>query len=50
MDIMTDNQMEFITWLITKATDKCETIEEVRELNEQIRDHSKKIKKEEKEE
>ena len=40
MDEMTDRQMQFITWLITKATDKCETIEEVREMNEEIRKHS----------
>ena len=40
---MTDKQMEFITWLITTATDKCETIEEVKAMNEQIREHSKGI-------
>ena len=34
---MTDKQMQFITWLITTATDKCQSIEEVREMNEAIR-------------
>ena len=37
---MTDKQVRFITWLITTATDKCNTIEEVHELNRQIREHS----------
>ena len=37
---MTDKQLKFITWLITTATDKCQTIEEVRELNKEIRIHS----------
>ena len=41
---MTDKQMEFITWLITTATDKCKSIEEVREMNEQIRMHSMGVK------
>ena len=50
MNNMTDNQMEFITWLITTATDKCETIEEVKAMNEQIREHSKGIKKKQKKE
>lgn len=49
METMTDNQMEFITWLITTATDKCQTIEEVKEMNEQIREHSKGIRKKDKE-
>lgn len=40
MDYMTDTQMQFITWLITSLTDKCETIEEVREMNETIRQRS----------
>ena len=32
------NAMQLLPiWLITKATDKCQTIEEVRELNEEIR-------------
>ena len=35
--VMTDKQMEFITWLITTTIDKCQTIEEVHELNQQIR-------------
>ena len=29
MEVMTDKQMEFITWLITTATDKCQTVDEV---------------------
>ncbi len=37
---MTNKQLQFITWLITTATDKCQTIEEVRELNQEIRKHS----------
>lgn len=37
---MTDKQMQFITWLITTATDKCTTIEEVKKLNADIREHS----------
>lgn len=37
---MTDNQMKFIAWLITTATDKCQTIDEVREMNKEIRKHS----------
>lgn len=37
---MTDKQIRFMTWLITTATDKCTTIEEVHELNKQIREHS----------
>lgn len=36
----TNKQLQFITWLITTATDKCQTIEEVRELNKEIRRHS----------
>jgi hypothetical protein len=40
---ITDKQAEFIIWLITKATDKCQTIEEVRELNQIIRDYSENI-------
>lgn len=40
MEIMTDKQMQFIAWLITTATDKCQTMDEVREMNEQIRKHS----------
>lgn len=35
-----NKQLQFITWLITAATDKCQTIEEVRELNKEIRKHS----------
>ena len=37
---MTNKQLQFLTWLITTATDKCQTIEEVRELNKEIRLHS----------
>lgn len=37
MDSITNEQLHFITWLITTATDKCRTIEEVRELNVEIR-------------
>lgn len=37
---MTDKQMQFIAWLITTATDKCESVEEVRRMNEEIRRHS----------
>ena len=28
MNNMTDKQMQFIAWLITTATDKCQTMEE----------------------
>lgn len=37
---MTDKQMQFITWLITTATDKCGSMEEVRKMNEEIRRRS----------
>lgn len=37
---MTDKQMQFLAWLITQATDKCQTIDEVRAMNEEIRKHS----------
>lgn len=37
---LTNKQLQFITWLITTATDKCQSIEEVRELNKEIRLHS----------
>lgn len=46
MDIMTDKQMQFIAWLITTATDKCQTIDEVREMNKEIRKHSTGFKEE----
>lgn len=39
-EMATNAQLQFITWLITTATDKCQTIEEVRELNAEIRKHS----------
>lgn len=45
---MTDKQIQFITWLITTATDKCQTIEEVHELNREIRKHSAGLLKEDK--
>lgn len=35
---MTDRQMQFIAWLITTVTDKCQNIEEVREVNREIRE------------
>lgn len=38
-EIMTDKQMQFIAWLITTVTDKCRTMDEVRELNQEIRRH-----------
>lgn len=38
-DIATNQQLQFITWLITTATDKCQTIEEVGELNAEIWKH-----------
>ena len=37
MNTMTDKQMQFIAWLITTAIDKCQTMEEVRTMNEEIR-------------
>ena len=37
---VTNKQLQFITWLITTPTDKCQTIDEVRELNREIRKHS----------
>ncbi len=40
MDNMTDKQMQFIAWLITTATDKCQSMEEVRQMNKEIRQHS----------
>lgn len=43
MDSITNEQLHFVTWLITTATDKCQTIEEVRELNAEIRRYSDKI-------
>lgn len=47
MERMTDKQMQFIAWLITTATDKCQTMEEVREMNKEIRKHSAGLKEEE---
>lgn len=44
MQNMTDKQMQFIAWLITTATDKCNTVEEVREMNKEIRKHSAGLK------
>lgn len=43
---MTDKQMQFIAWLITTATDKCQTIDEVRKMNQEIRKHSTGFKEE----
>lgn len=40
MEVMTDKQMQFIAWLITTATDKCQSLEEVKEMNKEIRKHS----------
>lgn len=47
MKTMTDKQMQFIAWLITTATDKCQTMEEVREMNKEIRKYSAGLKEEE---
>ena len=47
MEVMTHKQMEFITWLITTATNKCQTVDEFREMNKQIREHSIGINKQE---
>lgn len=47
MHTMTDRQMQFIAWLITTATDKCQTMEEVREMNREIRKHSIGLREEE---
>lgn len=47
MDNMTDKQMQFIAWLITTATDKCQSMEEVKEMNAEIRRHSAGLKPEE---
>lgn len=46
MERMTDKQMQFIAWLITTATDKCQSMEEVREMNKEIRKHSTGFKEE----
>ena len=43
---MTDKQMQFIAWLITTATDKYSSMEEVRKMNEEIRKHSAGLKDE----
>lgn len=43
---MTDKQMHFITWLITNLTDKCQTIEEVKAVNAEIRKHSAELAEE----
>ena len=39
MEVMTDRQMQFIAWLITTITDKCQTLDEVKEINKEIRKH-----------
>lgn len=49
MKVMTDKQMQFIAWLITTATDKCQSLEEVKAMNEEIRKHSTGYQPEEKE-
>nr|WP_155959635.1 hypothetical protein [[Eubacterium] cellulosolvens] len=36
---MTDKQLHFVIWLITKITDQCQTMEEVRQINKEIRCH-----------
>lgn len=46
---MTDKQMQFIAWLITTATDKCQTLDEVKEMNKEIRKHSTGYQEENKE-
>lgn len=46
MEVMTDKQMQFIAWLITTATDKCQSMEEVREMNKEIRKQSAGLKNE----
>ena len=46
VEVMTDKQMQFIAWLITTATDKCQTMDEVREMNKDIRKHSTRFKEE----
>ncbi len=43
---MTDKQMHFIAWLITTLTDKCQTIEEVKAINAEIRKHSAELTEE----
>ena len=47
---MTDKQMQFIAWLITTATDKCSSMDEVHRMNEEIRRHSAGLAEESKEE
>lgn len=47
MELMTDKQMQFITWLITTATDKCQSLEEVRKMNAEIRKYSLGLKADE---
>ena len=47
MKAMTDRQLQFIAWLITTATDKCQSMEEVREMNREIRKHSAGLRAEE---
>lgn len=43
---MTDKQMHFIAWLITTLTDKCQSIEEVKAVNAEIRKHSAELTEE----
>ncbi len=49
VNTMTDRQMQFIAWLITTATDKCQSMEEVREMNKEIRKYSAGLKAEDEE-
>ena len=37
MTAMTDKQMQFTAWLITAVIDKCNNIDEVQKLNQEIR-------------
>ncbi len=34
---MTDKQMHFLAWLITTATDRCGSMEELRAMNAELR-------------
>ena len=39
-EVITYKKMHFIKCLITTITDKCPTIDEIREMNKEIRKHS----------
>ncbi len=45
IEFMTDKQMQFMIWLITTAADKCQIMDEVREMNKEIRRYLTKIRK-----